>query len=167
MRRTRTVIPILLALLLVLTSTAWAAPAKKAPEAKKDVCGSCTYRVKKGDTLYSIGRRFGTSVRTLQRCNGIRNANRIYAGQRLVVPCKKAAKKPPKPPKHPPAKPPSGPVKNCRLLVVVKPGDTLTRIARHTCSTVDAIATRNHIWNPNRIYSGQRLCVPTRPFWCR
>jgi LysM repeat protein len=87
-------------------------------------------------------------------------------GQKLVVPCKKAPK-PPKPPKKPPVKPPRKPVQNCRLLVVVEPGDTLTRIANETCSTVDAIARRNGIRNPNVIYSWQRLCVPTRPYWCR
>ena len=162
---------IVLALLLVFTSTAWAAPAVAAPEAKKTKCGDCVYVVKKGNTLYSIGRWFGVSVKTLKKCNHIKNANKIYVGQKLVVPCKKVVKHTKKPPKRPPVKPPKrAPVMrpaNCRILYVVHPGDTLSEVARYTCSTVNAIAHRNNIWNPNRIYSGQRLCIPTRPYWCR
>jgi LysM repeat protein len=166
MAKKRWVILILLAMLLVITSTAWAAPAEAAPAAKKAVCGSCKYRVKKGDTLYSIGMRYGVSVRTLKNCNRIKNANRIYVGQKLVVPCKQPVKQL-KPPKRPPVKPPSGRTANCRILYTVKPGDTLSGIARYTCSTVQAISQRNQIWNPNRIYSWQRLCIPIRPYWCR
>ncbi len=167
MKKTRLVVLIVLALLLVIASTAWAAPAEAAPAAKKAACGSCTYHVKKGDTLYSIGVRFGVSAKTLKNCNRIKNANKIYVGQKLVVPCKKVAKHPVKPPKRPPVKPPAKRTPNCRILYVVQPGDTLSGIARYTCSTVGAISQRNHIWNPNCIRSGQRLCIPIRPYWCR
>jgi LysM repeat protein len=164
MKRTRWAILILLALLLVLTSTAWAAPAGAAA---KKACGNCWYRVKRGDTLYSIARRHGTSVRLLRRCNAIRNANWIHVGWKLRVPCTAMPKPPRKPPRKPPVKPPDRHARNCRLLYVVESGDTLSGVAEHTCSTVAAIATRNHIPNPNHIYTGQRLCIPIRPYWCR
>ncbi len=45
-----------------------------------------TYKVKRGDTLSAIGRRFGVSVAALKAANGIKNANRIRVGQRLVIP---------------------------------------------------------------------------------
>ncbi|MCX6047733.1 MAG: LysM domain-containing protein [Chloroflexi bacterium] len=44
------------------------------------------YVVQRGDTLYSIARRFATTVQTLMDLNGISNANRIYVGQQLRVP---------------------------------------------------------------------------------
>jgi LysM repeat protein len=44
------------------------------------------YTVVLGDTLFSISRRFCTSVEHLAASNGIRHPWRIYAGQRLVVP---------------------------------------------------------------------------------
>ena len=34
-------------------------------------------------------------------------------------------------------------------------------IAAHYHTTVQAIAVRNHIANPNSIYVGQKLCIPT------
>lgn len=43
------------------------------------------YTIKSGDTLSGIAKRFGTSVQALQRLNGIKNANVIYAGQKIRV----------------------------------------------------------------------------------
>ncbi len=44
------------------------------------------YQIRSGDTLTSIAARYGTSVQTLARDNGIENPNRIFAGQTLRVP---------------------------------------------------------------------------------
>jgi membrane-bound lytic murein transglycosylase D len=44
-----------------------------------------TYRVKRGDNLITIGKRFGVSVAALRRSNGMRGS-RIRAGQALRVP---------------------------------------------------------------------------------
>jgi nucleoid-associated protein YgaU len=46
-----------------------------------------TYRVKKGDSLSQIAAHFGVSVNQLAKANGIKNPNRIYAGQVLCIPC--------------------------------------------------------------------------------
>jgi LysM repeat protein len=42
--------------------------------------------VRHGETLYSIALRYGVSMWTIARANGITNPNYIYAGQRLVIP---------------------------------------------------------------------------------
>ncbi len=44
------------------------------------------HRVRWGETLYGIARRYGVTVRQIAEANGIRNIHRIYAGQRLVIP---------------------------------------------------------------------------------
>lgn len=41
--------------------------------------------VKKGDTLYAIAKKYGTSVNSLVQLNGIANPNRIYVGQKIRV----------------------------------------------------------------------------------
>ena len=50
----------------------------------------CTYArihvVACGETLLSIARRYGVSAWSIASANGIWNLNRIYAGQRLVIP---------------------------------------------------------------------------------
>ncbi len=44
------------------------------------------YTVREGDTLWDISRSAGIDVETLCRWNGIRNASRIYPGDRLRIP---------------------------------------------------------------------------------
>jgi LysM repeat protein len=45
-----------------------------------------TYTVQRGDTLLSIARRFGLTVKQLQAANNISNPDRIYPGQVLTIP---------------------------------------------------------------------------------
>lgn len=44
-----------------------------------------TYTVKKGDTLYAIAKKYGTTVSALVKLNNIANANLIYVGQVLII----------------------------------------------------------------------------------
>lgn len=50
--------------------------------------------------------------------------------------------------------------KHCPHVYIVQKGDTLSALAAHYKTTVHALARTNGIKNPNRIYVGQRLCVP-------
>ena len=43
------------------------------------------YRVKRGDTLWGISRKYGTSVSRIIMLNEIKNPNRIYVGQLLKI----------------------------------------------------------------------------------
>ena len=54
-------------------------PAPAAPAARMHV-------VKPGSTLTHIAARYGVTVASIVSANGIANASRIYAGQRLVIP---------------------------------------------------------------------------------
>jgi len=102
----------------------------------------CWYVVQRGDTLYSIARRFGTTIWYLASINGISTCCfNIYAGQRLRVPCTVTP-------------PPPG---QC---YVVQRGDTLYSLAIRWGTTVYAIMVRNNLTNPNCIYVGQVLCRP-------
>lgn len=55
------------------------------PAAGSAVSGH-SYRVRAGDTLYSIARRYGVTAWTLAQANGIYNLNHITVGQLLVIP---------------------------------------------------------------------------------
>jgi LysM repeat protein len=116
--------------------------------------GGCfTYIVKPGDTLSSIAYRTGDTVLGIAKRNGLVNPNLIYAGQPLVI-CPGGGSGgsggyPPVPPKP-----------GCRAYYLVKPGDTLYRIAMYYGTTVYAIASANGLANPNWIYAGQTLCIP-------
>jgi lipoprotein YgeR len=45
-----------------------------------------TYIVKKGDTLWSISKRYGVSVDTIHRANHITNTKDLKVGQKLIIP---------------------------------------------------------------------------------
>lgn len=44
-----------------------------------------TYKVKKGDTLSAIAKKYGTTYQKIARDNGIKNPNKIYVGQVLKI----------------------------------------------------------------------------------
>lgn len=104
------------------------------------------YTVRIGDTLSSIARRFDTTTEALMRANGIKNPNRIYVGQVLTVPSSGSG---------------GGTGGVCQREHVVRRGETLSGIAeRYRVDPYDLMRS-NGISNPNRIYAGQVLCIPT------
>lgn len=46
---------------------------------------STTHTVKIGDTLSGIAKKYGTTVKRLQDLNGIKDANKIYVGQKIKI----------------------------------------------------------------------------------
>jgi LysM repeat protein len=106
--------------------------------------------VRAGETLYSIARRYGSSVSAFVQANGLRNANVIYVGQRLRIPGSSGGGS-----TRGGGSPPSG-----GTVHVVQRGQTLASIALRYGTTTAAIATANGLRNPNLIYVGQRLRIP-------
>ncbi|MCD5528904.1 LysM peptidoglycan-binding domain-containing protein [Lactobacillus delbrueckii subsp. lactis] len=80
---------------LVYTASIAISPTKKSSKKKtskssKAVSGGksrsyTTITIKPGDTLWALSRKYGKSVAWLQKVNGIKNANLIYAGKKLRV----------------------------------------------------------------------------------
>jgi len=101
--------------------------------------------VQRGENLYRIATRYGTTVQAIMNANGLRNANLIYVGQRLTIPTSSAGGS-------------SGSAS--RGVHVVKRGETLSSIARRYGTTVQAIMNNNGLRNANLIYVGQRLTLP-------
>lgn len=113
-------------------------------------CGSY-YQIRPGDTLTAIAYRHGTTVVAIASANGIPYPyNRIYAGQRLYIPCAGGPVPPPgghKPPpgghRPPPAKPtprPNLPTAGCpREIQIVDP-----RVGQHLSGTAMIVGTASH-----------------------
>lgn len=70
--------------LTVNGASAVTAPADEKIEQPQQQAPTSTYKVKPGDTLWSIAQRHGISVSTLQQLNGL-SANTIYINQTLKV----------------------------------------------------------------------------------
>lgn len=109
---------------------------------------STIHVVTRGETMLGISRYYGVSAFDIMSANGIFNGNQIFVGQRLCIPGGSA-----------PA--PAPPSTDCWAWHTVARGDTLTKIAGWYGTTVSAIMWLNGISNPNHIYVGQVLKVPT------
>lgn len=47
--------------------------------------GYTLYTVRRGDTLWGISRKFGTTVENLVKLNSVKNPNLIYVGEKLII----------------------------------------------------------------------------------
>lgn len=92
-----------------------------------------TYTVKSGDTVSKIAQNHGTTVKNIVSWNGLKNANLIHPGQKLVV-------------------------SNVQHYTVKK-GDTVSQIAKNYGTTTKQIVTWNNLKNANMIHPGQKLRV--------
>jgi membrane-bound lytic murein transglycosylase D len=106
------------------------------------------HRVRRGQTLSVIARRYGTSVRAIMRTNNLRSAHRIRVGQRLRIPVRG-----------------SGAVRLTSRRAVdgihtVRRGESLGTIARAYGTTVSRLKADNGLGS-DTIYPGQRLRVAT------
>jgi LysM repeat protein len=105
--------------------------------------------VRRGENLFRIALRYGMTAQRLAAANGIVNTNRIYVGQRLVIP---GAGSGPSTPAQPT---PSG------QTYTVRRGDTLSAIALRYGVSTWALARVNGIRNASLIYVGQVLRIPS------
>ena len=120
-----------------------------------------TVIVQPGDTLTSISRRHGVSIRRLIDLNDLANPNWILAGQRL-----RTGRERPEPTRsgrqrHEPSRATVRP--QLHIVHVVTSGSTMWGIASHYGVSLSAIVAANHIANPSLIFAGQRLLIPRAP----
>jgi len=142
-------------LLLVVALMLVAGPVVAAPPTQADE----VYVVQPGDTLFAIALRFGVTVADIAAANNLSNPNLIFVGQRLVIPGVRPTVEPAIVTDRGSAEaepPPTSP-----QVYVVQPGDTLFAIATRFGLTVADLALINGIQNPDYIYVGQRLILPT------
>jgi len=97
--------------------------------------------VQPGETLFSIARRYGTTVDAITHVNGISDPRRIYVGQRLLIPAT--------------IEPPAAWVTH-----IVRPGETLQAIAGQYGAAWRTVALANRIVNPYLLGAGQVLQLP-------
>ncbi len=107
------------------------------------------HTVRRGESLYTIARRYGSTVTAIRRANHLRRSL-IRPGQRLIVP---------RGIRH------TGPRRTVRTAgptYVVRQGDTLWDIARAAGVSVRTLAAANGLSTRSTIRPGQRLTIPGR-----
>jgi membrane-bound lytic murein transglycosylase D len=110
-----------------------------------------THRVKRGETLSTIARRYGTTVRAIMARNGLRSSRYIVAGRTLKIPTRGYASA-----ASARASRPGSSASIDRY--VVKKGDSLWKIARRFNTTTQEIKALNRL-RSNHLSIGQLLLV--------
>ncbi len=105
-----------------------------------------TYTVKRGDTLSAIALKYNTTVSNLVGINKIKNPNLIYPNQKLLINTENSM---------------AGQNSCGKILYKIKYGDTLSQLAITYNSSISEIAMLNNISNPNLIYAGNWIRIPT------
>jgi murein DD-endopeptidase MepM/ murein hydrolase activator NlpD len=103
--------------------------------------GTTIHVVQRGENLFRIAQKYGTTVEAITTANGITDVRFIEVGQRLLIP-------------NPQVDNPG-----VNQTYVVQPGETLRTIALRHNSTLDSLATLNDVTNPASLYAGQTITV--------
>lgn len=102
------------------------------------------YFVQRGETLYTIAKRYQTTVHAIVAANRLEDPNAICPGQALIIPR----------PGEVPSPPPGG------VVHLVRRGETLFTLAERFGSTVREILMANQIAHPEFVIPGQQLVIP-------
>ncbi len=122
-----------------------------------------TYTVEKGDTLYSISRKYGVSVAALKQENNIKNDNIIFVGQKLSIPgeeAEKAAKKDDGQQSIVKKETAVSPAARQYDTYTVQRGDTFYNIAKVNDISVAKLKELNSIDDESKLRVGQKLKIP-------
>lgn len=126
--------------------------------------GDSTHVVKRGESLSRIAQQHGVGLDELVRANPqIRNPNLIHAGQHITIPGREAAPAEAAPAAQPAAHgaAPTEATPAGAREYQVKPGDTLSHIAKDHRVTLNQLLEANpQIRNPNRIRPGDTIQLP-------
>ncbi|MEW5736048.1 MAG: LysM peptidoglycan-binding domain-containing protein [Thermodesulfobacteriota bacterium] len=114
-----------------------------------------THKVRRGETLSSIARRYGVSSEAIKKANRMKR-NTVYSGQRLKVPVSRPAMASAATTVIASGKACAAPAKTTH---VVQRGDSLWNLASRYNTTVSAIKAENRL-SGNSISIGQQLTIP-------
>jgi LysM repeat protein len=107
-----------------------------------------THVVQRGDTLHSIGRRYGVPWQTLMTHNKLDDSTDLNVGQILRIPPKAEAA--------------GGSGQEGETLYTVQHGDSLYEIGLLFGMSWKRIAERNGLADPGQIFVGQVLRIPSK-----
>ena len=100
-----------------------------------------TYSVRRGDSLWIIANRYGTTVERIKRDNNLRSST-LQPGQKLVL------------------RGSGAPASGSGGTYVVRRGDTLGKIAQNQGVSLNRLMSANGLSRRSTIHPGQRLVIP-------
>ncbi len=115
------------------------------------------HRVKKGESLSVIARRYRASVHSIMKLNGLKSARYIRAGWDLKIPTKMSYLSS----NESSTRVATSRTRESSSEYMVRKGDSLWKIAKRFNTTTEAIQAMNNL-NTTRLRIGQVLSIPTK-----
>lgn len=117
------------------------------------------YKIKSGDTLGAIAKRYGTDVSSIQKMNGLKNT-RLKLGQILTIPGLVQVDSPySSSAQDSETFATENNAQSTRLYYTVKSGDSLWTISRKYNTTVDKLRRLNNLSSRSKLQPKQKLLV--------
>ncbi|MCR5606400.1 MAG: M23 family metallopeptidase [Treponema sp.] len=109
------------------------------------ISAQTTHVVAKGETFYSISRKYGVTVDDIRKANNFSNSYVLKAGQKIVIPNSSSS---------------SSSSRNKYEIYTVQKGDTFYGISTKNDMTVDELLSMNGLSSNTVLKAGQKLKVP-------
>ena len=114
------------------------------------------YKLKSGESLYLVAKKYGVSTKELMAWNNIKNPRRLRPGKILII---KTSKKDTLPQLNKNTnKKTSSPSANV-ITYLIKPGDTLWNVARKHNVTIAELKKWNGLNNPRSLRPGDKISI--------
>ena len=124
------------------------------PEAERFAPQFIVHRVRYGESLWTISKKYGASIHDIAAVNKLRNRHKIRVGNKLKVPMKGASLR------TWGTKDNGGPAGHYKVTYKVKRGDTLGQIAEDYKTNASKIRRWNRLkYGSSLIYPGQKLKI--------
>lgn len=133
-------------------------PARRPETTPPPAAAAQTYTVRRGDSLSVIARQHGVSMATLMDLNNLSNPDLIRVDQVLLLPPDARGRTEPAPSRPAAAARPTPAAGDGTY--IVKPGDTLSEIARSHRVSQRELMRANNINDPDVIRAGVSLVIP-------
>lgn len=141
--RTSTYVLVLVLFLVLMPRSVSAAPDGSQGGPSAELPPETIHVVQRGETLFAIAQRYGSTVDALAHANGLHDPTRIYVGQRLKIPDVGVEME-----------------SQVTTSYVVQAGDSLSSVARRHVTSWQNLASLNLLLSPSVLYPGQVIQVP-------
>jgi LysM repeat protein len=115
-------------------------PKSSDPQVVVSAAGSTSHKVRAGDTLWEIARKYGTTTANLRRINNLGRTGRIFPGQILQVGVESESALD-------------------YVVYTVRQGDNLAGIAKQFGTSITRILALNELEDPDNLRVGQTLRI--------
>ena len=121
---------------------------------------AASYKIRRGDTLFSVARNFNTKTATLLKLNNMKKNEALIIGRKILVPANLAERPSERHSRNYSVKGRQSGVMKKSKIYIVRKGDTLFSVAKNNSTTIEELRRINHMRSSDSLLFGQRIKLP-------